>query len=283
MREDEIVKIEATTKKLIDLALAEDIGKGDFTTEAVVSSKKVIVAAIKTREQGVLCGIDVAEEVFKKVDKNLKIKKPFEDGKLLIKGDHVLHIEGKAQSILKASRTALNFLQHLSGVATTARHFTQAAGSVPLLGTRKTTPGFRALEKYALTIGGMQTSRSTLSDGVTLYHYHLKLAEGTPLAVAAAQKLKKPIELEIRHLDELREAMQLPVDVIILSGMSIQEIEEAVKMRNTFNKKIKLRAGGNITLENLSLFTETGIDQISISAATQSAKALDFVLVVKKK
>jgi len=272
---------------LIGLALEEDIGTGDLTTRFFTPSASVATARLIAKQAGCLAGIGVAAEVFARVDSGLRIELLRRDGELLEPGDAVLCVHGRAAPILTAERTALNFIQHLSGVATLTRRYVAAVegtGAV-ILDTRKTTPGQRLLEKMAVVAGGGTNHRAGLYDRVMVKDNHL--ASGTTLArlQAAIDRAKSEhpalrIEIEADTIGQARKFFTLHgVDVVLLDNMPVESLREAVRLRPPH---IRLEASGGITLETIRAIAKTGVDFISVGALTHSAPALDFSLEMKQ-
>ncbi|MDO9391684.1 MAG: carboxylating nicotinate-nucleotide diphosphorylase [bacterium] len=274
---------------LIKLALKEDIGKGDITTSYTVPEEAQGLALILNKQEGVLAGIDVCRQVFLTVDKDLQMEAPLPDGTWLEYGQVVLTIQGRTKSILTAERTALNFLQHLSGVATATNHFVKVVEGTraKILDTRKTTPGLRCLEKYAVACGGGQNHRMGLYDMVLIKDNHIEAAGGPAAAIELVrQKNKKvKIEIEVQSLAQLEEAAALEPDVIMLDNMKPEMMAEACRMVFSLpardKGKLKLEASGNVSLETVRQIAECGVDYISVGAITHSAPALDFSLGLK--
>ena len=268
---------------LIGLALAEDIGSGDVTAKWFTGSEREASAVIIAKEICCLAGIGVCAEVFSRADDALHISVLKCDGDLLDPGDQVLRIAGPAASILAAERTSLNFLQRLSGVATMARRYVEAVrgtGAV-ILDTRKTTPGFRLLEKAAVASGGATNHRAGLYDMVMVKDNHLA-AGTTPDEIQAAigrAKAANPairIEIEADTVAQAKSFFQMAgVDVVLLDNMTLGSLREAVALRPPH---IRLEASGGITLANVRAVAETGVDYISVGAITHSAPAVDFSL-----
>jgi nicotinate-nucleotide pyrophosphorylase (carboxylating) len=268
---------------LIGLALAEDIGSGDVTAKWFTGDERQAFAVIVAKEACCLAGIGVCAEVFSRVDKSLCVSALESDGACLNPGHPVLRIAGLASSILTAERTALNFLQRLSGVATMARKYVEAVrgtGAV-ILDTRKTTPGFRLLEKAAVAAGGATNHRTGLYDMVMVKDNHLA-AGTTPEEIQSAIRRAKAanpalrIEIEADTLAQAKAFFQMDgVDVVLLDNMPPGLLREAVALRPPH---IRLEASGGITLANIRAIAETGVDYISIGAITHSAPAVDFSL-----
>lgn len=266
---------------IIDLALLEDIGAGDVTVRHFTDPARRSCARIIAKQSGVLAGVETAMEVFRRVDDRLQPKKVRDDGARLEPGDEVLAVEGPTGSILTAERTALNFLQRLSGVASQTHRYVEAvAGTgVRLLDTRKTTPGLRLLEKAAVFAGGGTNHRIGLYDMVMVKDNHLAgglSATALAAGIASAKAAGLRVEVEADTLDQVREFFGTPgIDVILLDNMSLAEMREAVRLRPA---GVQLEASGGITLANIREVAETGVDFISIGALTHSAPALDLSL-----
>jgi len=274
-----------STDLLIDLAMAEDIGGGDVTTRYFIPEDRQASAWVVARKDGVVSGGEIAAQVFRKVDPELLVQILTSDGTHVVAGSQLIRIQGSARSILTAERTALNFLQHLSGIATlTACYCKQVLGThTRILDTRKTTPGFRMLEKKAVRDGGGTNHRQGLYDRAMVKDNHL-VAEGRIAAIQAGiQKLKinQPnveVEIEADSIEQVREFLALDgVDYILLDNMTLVQLSEAVALRGLRTKPM-LEASGGITLELLAAIAATGVDFISVGALTHSAPALDIGL-----
>ena len=274
---------QAQIEQIIDVALGEDLGRGDRTTELVIPPNMGGTAAIIAREPAVVCGGEVARIAFMKVDQTLQIKVNIADGQRAKAGDPVLLVTGRVGSILKTERVALNFISHLSGVATATAQFVEKVNGldVKISDTRKTLPGLRLLEKYAVYAAGGQNHRPDLSSGILIKDNHLvalaargiNIAEAIGKAKAGAKGMK--VEVEVQNLEQLRQAIEGKPDIIMLDNMPVDEMKKAVKIVPT---SISLEASGGITLENVRAVAETGVDVISIGAITHSARAIDFNL-----
>jgi nicotinate-nucleotide pyrophosphorylase (carboxylating) len=268
----------------IDVALREDIGDGDLTTEFFVPTNAQASAKIVVRERGVLAGARTAAEVFRRIDKNLRVSVLQEDGSEISAGESVLEVQGQASSILKGERVALNFLQRLSGIATLTRTFVDAAANkqVRILDTRKTTPGLRALEKAAVVAGGGANHRFGLFDMALIKDNHLALNANFDAFAKAVRKFRETypnlkIEVEADKLEQVHAILKIDgVDMILLDNMKPAEIREAVALGK--KHKMKFEASGGITLKNIRQIAATGIDYISIGALTHSPRAIDFSL-----
>ena len=273
------------TDLLIDLAMAEDIGGGDVTTRYFIPEDRQANAWVVARKDGVVSGGEIAAQVFRKVDPELLVQILTSDGTHVVAGSQLIRIQGSARSILTAERTALNFLQHLSGIATlTAYYCKQVLGThTRILDTRKTTPGYRMLEKKAVRDGGGTNHRQGLYDRAMVKDNHLVAEGGIAAIQAGIQKLKinQPnveVEIEADSIEQVREFLALDgVDYILLDNMTLAQLSEAVALRGLRTKPM-LEASGGITLELLAAIAATGVDFISVGALTHSAPALDIGL-----
>ena len=270
---------------LIQLALAEDIGEGDVTSRYFIPEDRRACAFVAVRKDGVVSGVELAARVFRTVDPELEVEVLIADGSRVAAGALLIRVEGSAQSILTAERTALNFVQRLSGVASlTARYVEEVKGTnTRILDTRKTTPGYRLLEKQAVTHGGGTNHRLGLYDRAMLKDNHL-VAEGGPEAIQAAilnLKSEKPgveVELEVDRLEQLETFLTFEgVDYILLDNMTLEELAAAVELRGDRSRP-QLEASGGVTLEGLREIAKTGVDFISVGALTHSAPSLDIGL-----
>jgi nicotinate-nucleotide pyrophosphorylase (carboxylating) len=261
------------------LALREDVGSGDITSNSIISTDKKITAKIIVKEYGIICGLSVARLVFQSVDRNIIFSEKVSDGKAVKKGTIAATVSGPARGILTAERTALNFLQRLSGIATYTNKFVKSAGkSVKILDTRKTTPGLRVLEKYAVKTGGGYNHRIGLFDQVLIKGNHITVAGGLKKAVDLAKRKYKNVEVEAKTISQVREAIATGVARIMLDNMGISDIKRSVKLIRRSGKKIEIEVSGGITLKNLRGIAATGVDFVSIGALTHSAPALDISL-----
>ncbi len=278
-------------KDIIKVALREDIGKEDITTQTIIPKAKYAKAILLAKEGCVICGVGIAREVFKVQDKNIKFKPHISDGQKIKKGKIIAHISGKAQSILIAERVALNFLSLLSGVATKTRAYVDRIKpyKAKVLDTRKTIPGLRVLEKYAVRIGGGYNHRMALDEMVLIKDNHLKVQSSEfrvqSLTENLMQKISKniKIEIEVKNLKEFKRALEAKPDIIMLDNMSIKDIKKAVRIIRrlqpiTYHPSPKLEASGGISFENVRKIAATGVDMISIGALTHSVKAIDISL-----
>ena len=271
------------TNFLVKLALAEDIGPGDITTNAIVPKEAKAKAVIRTKESGVIAGLEVAEEVFRHLDHQIKFVRGIRDGEAAAKGKIIAVVLGRARAILSGERVALNFLQHLSGIATLTNRYTRSvmryAKKLKILDTRKTIPGMRVLEKYAVKMGGGTNHRMGLHDAILIKDNHIRIAGGIKKAVEGVRrhdKAGKKIEVEAKTIEEVKEAIKAGVGRILLDNMDIKKLREAVKLCR--KAKIKTEASGGVNLNNVRAIAKTGVDFISIGALTHSAKALDISL-----
>lgn len=270
----------------LETALREDIGSGDFTTEATVEDSQLAHARIVAKETGIVCGGWVAEQIFKLVDPQLEIRTTRPDGERVAPGDTVLELSGRARSIVTGERVALNFLQRMSGIATYTRKICDIVSQydVQILDTRKTVPGLRVLDKYSVTKGGGHNHRLGLYDMALIKENHVALAGGVSNAV---QRVKDRmlalgrtirIEVEVETKEEYLEALRSGVDYVMLDNFSESEVEEAVQLVKERGDKLQLEASGNITAENVLKYARTGVHRISMGALTHSVTAFDLSL-----
>jgi nicotinate-nucleotide pyrophosphorylase (carboxylating) len=269
-------------RDLIRRAVQEDLCLGDPTTDCLIPPEVQGTGIIIAKGVGVLCGVEVALAVFREVDPSLRGEVRAWDGERLRPGQRILEVSGSVASLLRAERTALNFLQHLSGVATATAHLVEAVRGTKavIVDTRKTIPGLRILEKYAVRVGGGCNHRLALGDGILIKDNHLAAlrAQGLSLGDAgrrARRYARHPlrVEVEVTTLEEVREALEAGADIILLDNMSLEEMRQAVAL---VGGKALLEASGGITLETVRAVAETGVDLISSGAITHSAKALDI-------
>ena len=263
---------------LIKSALLEDINYIDSTTDLLIDENEISNAYFIAKDDGVISGLDVAIRVFELLDNEVKTTKYFKDGDVVSKGDKIADFMGKTRALLKGERTALNILQHMSGISTYTSHCVELikGTAASIADTRKTLPGLRALQKYAVMMGGGKNHRYNLSDAAMIKDNHI---EGYGSITGAVNALRQKaghmlkIEVETRNLDELREALQVKADVIMLYNMDCDTMRMAVKINNS---QAKLEASGNITMDNIRQVAQTGVDIISIGALTHSVKAFDI-------
>lgn len=266
------------TDELIDLALKEDIGLGDITTDNLIEPDAKGSAVIVAKEDLVICGFDVARRVFHRLDPRITFTPLFADGDAVATGQTVLTLEGSLIALLKAERTALNFMQRLSGIATQTRTYVKATRNTKarLVDTRKTTPGLRALEKHAVRMGGGANHRTGLYDGVLIKDNHIAACGGIQNAVSRIRSRIShliKIEVEAATLDQVKEALLAGADVIMLDNMDATQIQSAVKI---IDGKALVEVSGGVTLNNLGQLAATGVDLISVGALTHSARAMDL-------
>jgi nicotinate-nucleotide pyrophosphorylase (carboxylating) len=262
---------------VVRLALEEDLGTGDLTTERIVPEGATCEAELLLKEPGVVCGFSLAEAVFQVLDPEVRFEPLASDGDRVSPG-RIAQLSGPAGPILTAERTALNLLGRLSGIATITRRFVDAVegSGATILDTRKTTPGLRALEKHAVRCGGAQNHRFGLYDGILIKDNHVKVAGSITAAVERARN-GAPVQVEAETLDEVREALAAGADSILLDNMSPPELAEAVAI---VGGRARLEASGGVSLGTIRAIAETGVDFISIGALTHSARSLDVSLEV---
>jgi nicotinate-nucleotide pyrophosphorylase (carboxylating) len=272
-------------RRLVELALAEDLGSaGDVTSQAVIPEGLAGRGVFVARAPGVVAGLPAAAAVCAAIDSRLKFEALVADGARVKPGDRLALVAGPMRKILAAERTALNFLQQLSGVATLTRRYVDAVAGLPcqILDTRKTTPGWRLLEKYAVRCGGGHNHRMGLYDGILIKDNHLAALGGDVVRAVEAARAKLgetlPLEIEVDTLEQLERALTCKPDMILLDNMSPEQLREAVRRRNEKAPEVLLESSGGITLENVRAVAETGVDRISIGALTHSAPALDIAL-----
>jgi nicotinate-nucleotide pyrophosphorylase (carboxylating) len=269
--------------KILQDALKEDIGPGDYSTLAAIDEGMQGQASLIIKDNGVLAGVEVARQVFAILDDELNVQCFIDDGQLVKPGDIVLSLSGSARSILSAERLVLNIMQRMSGIATKTHKMKSLIDGtgVRLLDTRKTTPNFRAFEKWAVVIGGGENHRFALYDRIMLKDNHIDYSGGISEAVARTKKyltknnLDLKIEVETRTLDEVEEALNEGVDIILLDNMNLEELRKAVLL---VNNKCATEASGGISEKNIKLVAATGVDYISVGALTHSYNSLDMSL-----
>lgn len=270
---------------LIAAALAEDVGSGDRTTEWTVPPEREVQARVVTKAPGVIAGIDAAVRVFRCLDPELRVEPLTDDGGRAVPGNSVIRLAGRARSILTGERVALNFLQRLSGIATTTRSFVDAIEGTGsrILDTRKTTPGMRALEKAAVRAGGGENHRFGLHDMVLIKENHIAAAGGLTEAVASVRghnSERLAVEVEATNLMEVAEALAAGVDRILFDNMPLPMLAEAVRQVRSAAGAVETEASGGISLGTVHSVASTGVDFISVGALTHSAPALDLSLLV---
>jgi nicotinate-nucleotide pyrophosphorylase (carboxylating) len=267
-------------KKIIQAALSEDIGKGDITTQATVSSRKKGRALAVAKDDFIIAGIDVFAETFLFLDKNIKVKKLINDGCRVKKGSVIAEVSGSLSNILKAERVSLNLFQRMSGIAMlTAKYVEAVRGTTAkILDTRKTVPGLRVLDKMAVRIGGGCNHRIGLYDGVLIKDNHIEAAGGITAAVKAQRKnlpRSMKIEVETKNIREVKEALNCGVDIIMLDNMTIPAMKKAVDL---VDGHALIEASGNVSLQNVAAIAAIGVDFISVGELTHSVRAADISL-----
>lgn len=268
---------------IINNALAEDLGWGDVTTDLTIPEATVMEGNFIAKEDGIICGIDICRRVFEIADKNIEFRAFMKDGQRVFKGNIIAAIRGNARSILKCERTALNFFQRMSGIATMTDKFVSITSDldVKVVDTRKTVPGLRVLDKYSVKVGGGFNHRFNLSDMILIKDNHIKAAGGINPAVAAARKNSShalKIEVEVESIKELIEAIDAGADIVMLDNMTLNMMREAVSIAGG---KVLLEASGNVSLEgerNIRDIAETGVNIISVGSLTNSSDSLDISL-----
>ncbi len=269
---------------LIDAALAEDVIAGDPTTDTLIPPDLTGRAALVTRDRGALAGVEIATAVFERFDPSLRAEVLMRDGSTVSPGDRVAQVSGSVASMLKAERTAVNFLQRLSGVASETRRYVDAVSGLDakIVDTRKTTPGLRKLEKYAVTMGGGYNHRYNLADGILIKDNHIEalalqglgIGDVVKRAQAGASHTIK-VEVEVETIAQLREVLDAGADLVLLDNMSVERMREAVKVADG---RAITEASGGITLDTVRAIAETGVDIISVGALTHSSSAMNISL-----
>lgn len=261
-------------------ALMEDIGYGDITTENLAGENDFLKAELNTRSEGVLCGCNVFKTVYKILSDDVKIKFYFKDGDIIKKGDKIADLEGPAKDLLMGERVSLNYIQRMSGIATETRKYQDAIApySAKIVDTRKTTPNFRAFEKYSVKVGGGALHRFNLSDCAMIKDNHIRLAGSLTNAV---NKLREnishahKIEVECDTIDQVKEAIEVKADIIMLDNMLVETMKKAVEL---INHQAIVEASGNVNLSTVNAIASTGVDIISSSAIVAKAPTLDLAL-----
>ncbi|MBP3820933.1 carboxylating nicotinate-nucleotide diphosphorylase [bacterium] len=264
----------------IKKALQEDIGFGDVTTESIIANDLIYNAKLTSRVDGIVCGLDIFKTVFKILSNEVEVKLLFNDGDKITKGDILAEIKGPAKYILLGERVSLNYIQRMSGIATETNKYRNAIGDLPckIVDTRKTTPNFRAFEKYSVKCGGGALHRFNLSDCAMIKDNHIQVAGGVTNAVKMVKENLShahKIELECDTIEQVKEALPLGVDIIMLDNMSLETMKEAVKL---INHKAIVEASGNVNLSTIREIAECGVDIISSSAIVAKANPLDLGL-----
>lgn len=262
----------------VHIALREDIGEGDITAQ-LIPADKFVTATVISRDNAVFCGMDWFEEVFRQIDGEVMVEWFSDDGDTIAAGQSICSLSGSARSILSGERTALNFLQTLSGVATRSAEYARAVAKTDaiVLDTRKTIPGLRLAQKYAVSCGGCQNHRLGLYDAILIKENHISSCGGIQAAVEKARFLnpEMPVEIEVENMDELEQALATSVDRILLDNFSIKQLKQAVKI---CNGKVPLEASGGVTLDNIKKIASTGVNFISTGALTKDLEAIDLSL-----
>lgn len=278
--EGELMLQKNTIRQLIQVAIEEDVGSGDITTSAVLTGNETGRAQAIAKDDMVVAGMDIFKEVFVFCDEDIRFSNRVKDGDIVTSGNILADVSGKLGSILTAERVALNLLQRLCGIATLTRRYVDAVRETgaKILDTRKTTPGLRTLEKYAVTVGGGYNHRFGLYDGILIKDNHINAAGSISAAVErilqrAPHTLK--VEVEVKNIREVEEALSAGVDIIMLDNMAEEEMKEAVLL---INGRVPVEASGNVTLSRARAIAETGVDLISVGALTHSAPASDISL-----
>ena len=261
-------------------ALMEDIGFGDVTTESIVGEDKIFNASLVSRCEGIICGLDVFKTVFKLLSDKVKVELLFKDGDKIKKGDVLAKLTGPGKYLLLGERVSLNYIQRMSGIATETYKYQSAIGELPckIVDTRKTTPNFRAFEKYSVKVGGGALHRFNLSDCAMIKDNHIQVAGSVTNAVKMVKanlSHAHKVELECDTLDQVKEALPLGVDIIMLDNMDLDTMKTAVKL---INHKAIVEASGNVRLETVRAIAECGVDIISSSAIVAKAQTLDIAL-----
>lgn len=263
---------------IIMISLNEDVGPGDVTTEYIVPKELKTKALIRAKEKCIVCGLGIAETIFRVLDPKVIFHKKVKDGSAVSSDTTLAEIEGNARCILTGERTALNFMQRLSGIATFTHKLASKIGGnqVKLLDTRKTTPGLRMLEKYAVKCGGGTNHRNGLYDAILIKDNHIKLV-GLESAIKKAKESGKIIEIEASTLEDVKKSVKGGADTIMLDNMPINDIREAVKI---IEKKAVIEVSGNINESNIKEIAELGVDKISVGSLTHSVKAIDIAMYI---
>ncbi len=276
---------------LIRLALSEDAANKDITTNLLISSTHTSSSVIIVRENAVLCGLTIAKKVFQKLNKHVRFQTKFKDGAVVKRNTTIATIKGKTRSLLTGERVALNFLEHLSGIATNTHKYVLKTRlqKAKIYDTRKTTPGLRLLEKYAVKCGGGYNHRSDLSEFILIKDNHRHACHPRQSIAQAIQRIrhktKKVLEIEIDDLNQFKQALKAEPDMILLDNMTCTQMKKAVALTRTLPRKKRplLEASGGITLANVAAVAKTGVDRISIGSLTHSHKAIDVSLELTNK
>ena len=274
----------ANLPQQVTIALVEDIGSGDVTAELVPADQRVTGKVI-SREPAILCGRPWVTEVFRQLDPSVQLTWTADDGDRVAANQTLFEIAGPARPVLTGERTALNFLQLLSGTATATRRFVEAIAGTgsAILDTRKTVPGLRTAQKYAVLCGGARNLRIGLFDQVLIKENHIAAAGSLTEAIRAARRAagSKKVEVEVETLQEFTEALQAAPDIIMLDEFSLSDMRAAVELNRASDRKVKIEASGRVTLETVRAIAETGVDYISVGALTKHVRAIDLSLRVR--
>jgi nicotinate-nucleotide pyrophosphorylase (carboxylating) len=267
-------------RQLVVAALAEDVGRGDVTSELTVAADQEGQGVMLAKADLVVAGLDIAAETFRQCDAGIVFKAHRQDGERCAAGTIVATVVGSARALLTAERTALNFVQRLSGIATEAARYVEAAGGrITILDTRKTTPGFRDLEKYAVRCGGAVNHRRSLDSGILIKENHKRLAGGIAEVLRRVQSASLPVEIEVESLDELDEALGAGAERVLVDNFSIEDQREAV--RRCKPRGVLVEISGGVTLERIPAIAATGADFVSVGALTHSVRAADLSLEIE--
>ncbi|OGX39649.1 MAG: nicotinate-nucleotide diphosphorylase (carboxylating) [Omnitrophica WOR_2 bacterium RIFCSPHIGHO2_02_FULL_50_17] len=278
-----MLDVTAEINRIIEMALREDTARNDVTTNSLIDPRQIARAEIVVRQEAVVCGLDIVQRVFQKLDKSVKLRFFCKEGEKVRKDTRILLLKGKTRALLSGERTALNFLGHLSGVASAARQYVEAIYPcrTKILDTRKTTPGLRVLEKYAVRCGGAFNHRRNLQEMVIIKDNHRTACRQDQSIVGMVSHLRritrKVVEVEVDTLPQFQEALEAGADVILLDNMTAVQIQKAVQMRGRMKKRPSplLEASGGITLQNVRRMAQTGVERISIGALTHSHRFVD--------
>jgi len=274
-----MLELPADLGSQVTAALREDLGSGDVTAQLVPPTQQVHGRVI-TREDAILCGRPWVDETFRQLNRGIRLQWHAQDGEQIAAGQELLHIQGHARPVLSGERTALNFLQLLSATATAARRFVDAVAGTgcTILDTRKTLPGLRTAQKYAVRCGGAHNHRIGLYDMVLIKENHIAAAGSLAAAVTAAKRagMGKPIEVEVESVAELEEALAAAPDIVMLDDFGQAELRAAVALNRARGRPVKLEASGSVSLESVRAIAETGVDYISVGALTKNIRAVDL-------
>jgi nicotinate-nucleotide pyrophosphorylase (carboxylating) len=265
-------------KERVALALAEDLGSGDLTAN-IIPAAKTGRATVITRETAVLCGVPYVDETFRQLDPAVRLDWHVAEGAAVRPDEQLFTVSGNARALLTGERTAINFLQLLSGTATAAHRYAALIEGTQcrLIDTRKTIPGLRTAQKYAVRVGGGQNHRMGLFDGILIKENHIMAAGSIALAVSSAKRdAKVPVEVEVESLEELKQAIEAGADIALLDNFSLPLLREGVALNVAEGRKLKLEASGNVSLETIRAIAETGVDFVSVGGITKHVRAVDL-------